>query len=75
MLALFTGVFFLDRIEPRWQNLPPATRAATISLLDREASRIAGRPAQVICDVGGHHVGYVQDADGLAGGREHRGCG
>ena len=71
VLALFTGVFFLDRIEPRWQNLPATTRAATISLLGREASRIAGHPAQVICDVSGHHVGFVQDADGLAevGGR------
>ncbi len=72
VLALFTAVFFLDRSEPRWQRLPEATRAATITLLDRQAARIAGHPARVICDTGGHHVGYVQDADGLAevgGGR------
>jgi hypothetical protein len=71
VLALFTGVFFLDRIEPGWQRLPEATRASTIALLEREASRIAGHQAQVICDVSGRHVGFVQDADGLAevGGR------
>jgi len=71
VLALFTGVFFLDKLEPRWQNLSATTRAATISLLDREAARIAGHPADVICDTSGHHVGFVQDADGLAevGGR------
>ena len=71
VLALFTGVFFLDKLDPRWQNLSGSTRAATITLLNREASRIAGHPAEVICDVSGRHVGYVQDADGLAevGGR------
>jgi hypothetical protein len=37
----------------------------------REATRIAGHPAQVRCDENGEFVGYVQDADGLAvvGGR------
>jgi hypothetical protein len=71
VLALFTAIFFLDRIEPRWQRLSASTRGATVTLLAREASRIAGHPAQVICDTNGRHVGYVQDADGLAevGGR------
>ena len=39
------------------------TRGDDLSLLNREASRIAGHPAEVICDVSGRHVGYVQDAD------------
>jgi hypothetical protein len=71
VLALVTAFFFLDRSEPRWQKLPETARAATVTLLDREASKIAGHPAQVTCDVAGRHVGYVQDADGLAevGGR------
>ena len=41
-------------------------RAATVDVLDQQASRIAGHRANVICDVAGRHVGYVQDADGLA---------
>ena len=71
VLALVTAVFFLDRSEPRWQKLPEPARAATVALLDREASKIAGHRAQVTCDVAGRHVGYVQEADGLAevGGR------
>jgi hypothetical protein len=71
VLALFTAIFFLDRIEPRWQRLSATTQNATVTLLARQASRIAGHPAQVICDTTGRHVGYVQDADGLAevGGR------
>src|SRR6266513_2158827 len=59
------------RSTPSWQKLSATTRAATLSVLDRQATRIAGHPADVICDVSGRHVGYVQDADGLAelGGR------
>jgi hypothetical protein len=71
VLAVFAGVTFLDWRGAHWQRLSPSARAATIQVLDRQASRIAGHPADVICDVSGRHVGYVQDADGLAelGGR------
>ncbi|HEX4526247.1 MAG TPA: hypothetical protein VH108_05840 [Gaiellaceae bacterium] len=71
VLALFAGVFLLDSRAAHWQRLSASTRAATVSVLDRQATRIAGHPAEVICDVSGRHVGYVQDADGLAevGGR------
>jgi hypothetical protein len=71
VLTLLAGLFFLDRTGERWRRLPVSARQATISLLDQQAARIAGHPAEVICDVGGRHVGYVQDADGLAeiGGR------
>ena len=71
VLALLSGLFLLDRSRASWQKLPGEERAATLAVLDRQASRIAGRPAEVICDTAGHHVGYVQDADGLAelGGR------
>ncbi len=64
--ALLAGLFFLDSRSAHWQHLSEPARAATIDLLDRQASRIAGHEANVICDVSGHHVGYVQDADGLA---------
>jgi hypothetical protein len=71
VLALFAGLVFLDSRGSHWQRLAASDRAATISVLNRQAARIAGHPAQVICDVSGRHVGYVQDADGLAevGGR------
>src|SRR5439155_1757364 len=71
VLALFAGVFLLDSRAAHWQRLSPSARAATVTVLDRQAARIAGHPAEVICDVSGRHVGFVQDADGLAevGGR------
>jgi hypothetical protein len=71
VLALFAGLFFLDSRGEHWQHLSTSARAATVEVLDRQAARIAGHPADVICDVAGRHVGYVQDADGLAvvGGR------
>lgn len=72
VLALLAGLFLLDTTAPHWQGLSPLARQATVALLNRQATRIAGHPAEVICDVSGHHVGYVQDADGLAvvGGHE-----
>lgn len=72
VLALLSGLFLLDRSRPTWQKLPAHERAATLAILEGQATRIAGHQAQVICDVAGRHVGYVQDADGLAvvgGGR------
>ncbi len=71
VLALFAGVFVLDTRSEHWQRLSAPARAATIGVLNRQAARIAGHPADVICDTAGRHVGYVQDADGLAvvGGR------
>jgi transposase len=71
VLAVLAGLFFVDRTGQHWRRLPASARQATISVLDEQAARIAGHPAEVICDVGGRHVGYVQDANGLAevGGR------
>jgi hypothetical protein len=71
VLAVFAGLVFLDSRGTHWQRLSAARRAETIALLDRQASRIARHPASIICDVAARHVGYVQDADGLAevGGR------
>jgi hypothetical protein len=66
VLALLSGLFLLDRSRASWQNLPAHERSATLSILDREAATIAGHSAKVMCDVSGRHVGYVQDADGLA---------
>lgn len=66
VLALLGGLFLLDTSAAHWQGLSSAVRRATIAQLDREATRIAGHPAEVICDVSGRHVGYVQEANGLA---------
>jgi hypothetical protein len=66
VLILLAGLFFLDTRAAHWQRLPTSARAATVTLLNEQASRIAGHRAAAICDVSGRHVGYVQDADGLA---------
>jgi len=66
VLVLLSGLFLLDRSRPSWQKLPAHERAATLAIMTREATRIAGHPAYVVCDVKAQHVGYVQDADGLA---------
>ena len=66
VLALLAGAVFLDSATAHWQRLSSEKRAATVRLLDREAARIAGHPATIACDTSGKHVGYVQDADGLA---------
>jgi hypothetical protein len=66
VLGLFAGLFLLDTRSEHWQHLSASARAATVSALDRQATGIAGHPAHVICDTAGHHVGSVQDADGLA---------
>jgi len=54
-----------------WSSLDHATQTRVEHVLSQQASRIAGRPANVVCDTSGHHVGAVQEADGLAevGGR------
>jgi hypothetical protein len=71
VLVILAGLFLIDRSRPTWQKLPAHERAATVATMTREASWIAGHPARVICDTKARHVGYVQDADGLAevGGR------
>lgn len=66
VLAILAGAVFLDTATAHWQRLSSEQRAATVRLLDREAARIAGHPATIVCDTSGRQVGYVQDADGLA---------
>jgi hypothetical protein len=66
VLAILAGAVFLDSATAHWQRLSAEKRATTVRLLEREAARIAGHPATIVCDTSGKHVGYVQDADGLA---------
>lgn len=72
VLAVLGGALLLDQRSQHWQRLSASSRTATVALLDHEASLIARHPAQVICDTSGRHVGYVQDADGLAEIGGHR---
>lgn len=72
VLAILAGAVFLDTATAHWQRLSSDRKAATVRLLDREAARIAGHPATIVCDTSGKHVGYVQDADGLAEVGGHR---
>jgi hypothetical protein len=55
-----------------WSSLDQATRAHVETVISQQATRIAGHAARVRCDSGGHHVGAVQEADGVAqvGGRD-----
>jgi hypothetical protein len=53
-------------VQRGWSALDSATHARVERELSREAGKIAGHRAQVICDTSGHHVGSVQEADGLA---------
>jgi hypothetical protein len=71
VLAVFAALILLDQRGQHWQHLSAASRARTVAVLERQAGRIAGHRASIVCDVSGRHVGYVQDADGLAevGGR------
>ena len=54
-----------------WSSLDHPTQVRVERALSREATRIAGHPASVVCDTSGRHVGAVQESDGLAevGGR------
>jgi len=54
-----------------WDAVSETDRARTEARLSREATRIAGHPAEISCDAAGTSVGVVQEADGVAfvGGR------
>jgi len=69
VLVVVAGVLALR--PSGWQRLSSEKRAAAEAQFSRLASAIAGHRVTVVCDTGGHHVGAVQEADGLAevGGR------
>jgi hypothetical protein len=53
-------------IRRGWSALDSTTQARVEHTITREAQKIAGHPVTVTCDTSGHHVGAVQEADGLA---------
>ena len=66
VLALFAAVFFLDRSETALAAAPGGDAGGNDLAARPAGCARPGHPARVICDTGGHHVGYIQDADGLA---------
>ena len=63
--ALAAGVWFVQA-HTGWDSLSDDTRAGTVTRISEEASRIAGKSVSIRCDESGSHVGFVQDADGVA---------
>jgi hypothetical protein len=71
-LAIVAVILFFAVRPSGWDAVSSANQAKAEAVFSREASLIAGHPAQITCDEGGKHVGIVQDADGAAivGGRQ-----
>ncbi|HEY7207681.1 MAG TPA: hypothetical protein VH416_05520 [Gaiellaceae bacterium] len=65
-LAVVGGILFYAVRPHGWSAVSTANRARAEAVFSREASRIAGHSARVTCDTSGHHVGLVQEADGVA---------
>jgi hypothetical protein len=70
-VAIVAGILFYASRPHGWNAVSDANRARAEAVFSREASKIAGHPANVVCDTSGAHVGIVQEADGAAqvGGR------
>jgi hypothetical protein len=65
-LAIVAAILFYASHPHGWDAVSAKDRARTENALSREASLIAGHPAEVGCDESGRYVGFVQDADGVA---------
>jgi hypothetical protein len=70
-LAIVGGILFYAARPHGWSAVSTENRARAEAVFSREAARIAGHPASIVCDTSGGHVGVVQEADGVAqvGGR------
>jgi hypothetical protein len=66
MLAVVGAILFYASRPHGWDAVSEANRARAEAVFSREASAIAGHPAEMRCDTSGAEVGYVQDADGVA---------
>jgi hypothetical protein len=71
-LAIVAVVLYFAVRPSGWDAVSSANQAKAEAAFSREASLIAGHPAEVTCDTTGQQVGVVQDADGRAevGGRQ-----
>jgi hypothetical protein len=66
VLTVVAGILFYASRPHGWSAVSEANRARAEAVFSREATAIAGHPAQVSCDTAGNHVGFVRDADGVA---------
>lgn len=66
VVAFVALVVWGVNVRRGWSSLDQTTQAQVQRALTRQAARIAGHPVHVHCDAAGHHVGSVQEADGLA---------
>jgi hypothetical protein len=71
-LAIVAVILYFAVRPSGWDAVSSANQAKAETVFSREASLIAGHPAQITCDTSGQQVGIVQDADGRAevGGRQ-----
>jgi len=65
-LAIVGGILFYAVRPHGWNAVSNANRARAEAVFSREASKIAGHPATIVCDTSFKHVGIVQEADGSA---------
>jgi len=65
-LAVVGGILYYAVRPHGWDAVSKANRARAERVFSREATRIAGHPATVVCDTSFEHVGIVQEADGAA---------
>ena len=65
-LAVVAGILYYAVRPHGWDAVSKANRARAESVFSREATKIAGHRATVVCDTSFEHVGIVQDADGAA---------
>jgi hypothetical protein len=63
--TLVAAVWILDS-RTGWNGVDGDTRAEAVARFSGEASRIAGKPVEILCDESRDYVGFVQHADGVA---------
>jgi hypothetical protein len=63
--VLVAAVWVLDS-RTGWNGVDGDTRAEAVARFSAEASRIAGKPVEILCDESRDYVGFVQHADGVA---------
>jgi hypothetical protein len=65
-VAIVAGILFYASRPQGWDAVSGRDRARAEAAFSREATLIAAHPARIGCDTSGEHVGFVQDADGVA---------
>jgi hypothetical protein len=66
VIGLLVGLVWFVESRTGWDSLSGDARAEAVERFSGEASRIAGKPVEIRCDVARDYVGAVQHADGVA---------